>query len=114
MGHAWNADILNLAKDDPTDMRDLSFEKNLLANCSIIQAAGMISGPESSGAPVFNVKGEIVGMHFCSIKNFEVCVHVTKKTPKLLIPYKCIPTISPLTLKTGAPDDSGPQIMSAA
>jgi hypothetical protein len=72
MGHAWNADILNWAKDDPTDMRDLSFEKNLLANCPIIQAADMICGPESSGAPVFNVKGEIVGMHLYGIKSFGV------------------------------------------
>ncbi|MCH90937.1 hypothetical protein A2U01_0011860, partial [Trifolium medium] len=77
MGHAWNADIFNWAKDDPTDMRDLSFEKNLLANCPIIQAAGMICGPGSSGSPVFNVKGEIVGMHLYGIKSFEVCVHVT-------------------------------------
>ncbi|MCH87463.1 hypothetical protein A2U01_0008333 [Trifolium medium] len=77
MAHVWNRDIFNWARDDPTDMRNLSFEKNLLANCPIIHAAGMICGPGSSGAPVFNVKGELVGMHVYGIKSFEVCIHVT-------------------------------------
>ncbi|MCI25517.1 hypothetical protein A2U01_0046708 [Trifolium medium] len=37
----------------------------------------MICGPGSSGAPVFNVKGEIVGMHVYGIRSYEVCIHVT-------------------------------------
>ncbi|KAK9704862.1 hypothetical protein RND81_07G017800 [Saponaria officinalis] len=71
MGHFWNYQYLRSVKPPPI------FEKNLQANLPVIQCSGLVGGAGSSGAPIFNLRGEIVGMLAMGFGGYEIGLHVT-------------------------------------
>ncbi|XP_009608604.1 uncharacterized protein [Nicotiana tomentosiformis] len=70
MGDVWNVHVLGNSSVGK------SFEKNLHPCTPIIQMYGLICGEGSSGGPVFNVKGEVVGMVSGSASGYEYAIHV--------------------------------------
>ncbi|OIT06041.1 PREDICTED: uncharacterized protein LOC109207750 [Nicotiana attenuata] len=70
MGDVWNEHVLGNSSVGK------SFEKNLHPCTPIIQMYGLICGEGSSGGPVFNVKGEVVGMVSGSASGYEYAIHV--------------------------------------
>ncbi|XP_015064958.1 uncharacterized protein LOC107010226 isoform X2 [Solanum pennellii] len=69
MGDIWNRHVF-------VDPRSFTYEKNLHPFVPVIQMCGFICGEGCSGGPVFNVRGEVVGMVAMSANGYEIAIHV--------------------------------------
>lgn len=69
MGDIWNMHVF-------VDPRSFTYEKNLHPFVPVIQMCGFICGEGCSGGPVFNVRGEVVGMVAMSANGYEIAIHV--------------------------------------
>ncbi|XP_050237531.1 uncharacterized protein LOC126687159 [Mercurialis annua] len=70
MGHIWNVDAWIKAKQN-----EYEFERQLHPQTPIIQIYGLGSREGCSGGPVFNIKGEIVGIMSMGFLGFEIAIH---------------------------------------
>ncbi|XP_015576305.2 probable periplasmic serine endoprotease DegP-like isoform X1 [Ricinus communis] len=73
MGDIWNIDDF---KKHPSNV-SFSFEKSLHPLIPVIQICGLVCGEGCSGGPVFNSKGEIVGMVALGANGFQIAIHVS-------------------------------------
>lgn len=69
MGDIWNRHVF-------VDPRSFTYEKNLHPFVPVIQMYGFICGEGCSGGPVFNFRGEVVGMVAMSANGYEIAIHV--------------------------------------
>ncbi|XP_050237533.1 uncharacterized protein LOC126687162 [Mercurialis annua] len=70
MGHIWNTDVLM-----KVDQHNYAFEGQLHPQIPVIQIRGLGFTNSCSGGPVFNTKGEIVGMMSMGYMDFEIAIH---------------------------------------
>ncbi|XP_050237532.1 uncharacterized protein LOC126687161 [Mercurialis annua] len=70
MGNIWNSGVWVGA-----DLEDYVFERQLHPQTPIIQIYGLGFRDGCLGGPVFNIRGEIVGMMSMSHLNFEIAIH---------------------------------------
>ncbi|KAH0718290.1 hypothetical protein KY285_014321 [Solanum tuberosum] len=69
MGDIWNRHVF-------VDPRSFTYEKNLHPFVPVIQMYGFVCGEGCSGGPVFNFRGEVVGMVAMSANGYEIAIHV--------------------------------------
>ncbi|XP_043812056.1 uncharacterized protein LOC110613158 [Manihot esculenta] len=73
IGDVWNSHVF---ENFETNVK-WTFEKSLHPLVPLIQIYGFVFGESSSGGPVFNTEGEIMGMLSMGSGGFDIAIHVS-------------------------------------